>query len=199
MNQKQTQFKKAKTQALKVLLKDIEKYNSEYSWKSYGKIQTLESFPDVKTDLRGIDVTAKAKLLKKYLEVSFPENKFSVKIERYAGGSSIDATYKGDRIPQDELRQIELIYQDAGNSDMQSDYFDYDNYCSITENIDQKLARLKRCPKCTCCGNQDEKIAKDGSGNIICEWCFNYSRQNQSFQELPHYVTDEELNEVVDN
>lgn len=49
---------------------------------------------------RYLDVTAVAKLVRKHLKVAFPAVKFSVKSDRYAGGSSIDIRYVDGPVPE---------------------------------------------------------------------------------------------------
>lgn len=183
-----TQFQKAKQQALDYERKNLIKYpDSYFTPKSIQKIEALNDYPDQRTDLRMIDVVAKAKLLKAQLMEKFPENSFSVKIERYSGGSSINAYYKGKKIDTQIIREIENTYSDAGKTDIQSDYFDYDNYCSITEDHTQRMERISRCPKCSNCGSQEDRIAITSEGQIICSWCFN-SGKYSSFKKLLHDV-----------
>ena len=183
-----SQFLKAKNQALQVEQKNLIKYPGGYfSPKSILKIKALNDYQDQKTDLRMVDVAAKAKLLKAQLIDQFPENTFSVKIERYSGGSSINAYWKGPKIDPQIIRELENTYSDGGKTDIQSDYFDYDNYCSIVEDSQQRQARFAKCPKCENCGSQEDRIAITSDDKVICNWCFN-SGKFSSFKKLMHDV-----------
>lgn len=181
-------FIKAKQQALDYERKYLARFpDSYFTPKSIQKLEALNDYPDQRTDLRMVDVAAKAKLLKAQLIDQFPENSFSVKIERYSGGSSINAYYKGTKIDTQIIKELENTYSDAGKTDIQSDYFDYDNYCSITEDSKQRQERISKCPKCENCGSQEDRIAITSDNKIICNWCFN-SGKFSSFKKLMHDV-----------
>lgn len=181
-------FMKAKAQALDYERKYLNKFpNSVFTRESIQKLESLNDYPTVYTDLRYIDVVSKSKLLKAYLSEIYPDHIFTVKTERYSGGSSINVKYTGKKLNSKELRQIENIYQDSGKTDSQSDYFDYDNYCDISEDNTQRSDRLSKCPKCFNCTTQSDRIAITSNDEIICEVCFNSGKWN-SFKELVHDV-----------
>ena len=176
-------FAKAKSQALAVLAKNPS--DSEWYQDQVIKVESLESFPTPKTDLRYVDVAAKAKLLKAHLQSKYPENKFSVKIERYSGGSSINASYKGEKIDSQELREMEWCYSDAGKTDSQSDYYDYDNYVNIDEDSEQYIKRYQTFESCNFCGCKAEVLAINTENKKSCNVCTNNNSAGNSFRVLP--------------
>ena len=181
-------FIKAKQQALDYERKYLIKYpNAIFCKGSIQKLESLNDYPTVYNDLRYIDVIAKSKLLISYLNEKYTDHNFKLKTERYSGGQSISVKYTGNKINSKEIRDIENIYQDSGKTDTQSDYFDYDNYCDISEDHDQRTLRLSKCPKCFSCTAQSERIAITSDDKIICETCFNSGKFN-SFKQLVHEV-----------
>jgi hypothetical protein len=179
---------KAKAQALDYERKYLVKIpNAVFTRDSIQKLEALNDFPTIYTDLRYVDVVSKSKLLKAYLSDLYPDHIFTVKTERYSGGSNIQVKYTGTKLNPKELRDIENIYQDSGKTDTQSDYFDYDNYCDISEDHNQRTLRLSKCPKCFNCNTQSDRIAITSNDDIICEVCFNSGKWN-SFKQLVHEV-----------
>lgn len=61
---------------------------------------------------RYIDTAEAAKMLRPFLKREFPNVKFSVRIERYAGGSSIDATWT-DGPTVEQVEKITCSFQGA--------------------------------------------------------------------------------------
>ena len=131
------QFIKAKEKALKAVQKDIEKTSSrkygkpsEYDLRDEEKIQLLKDFPLNNRELVDVDVKFKAIFLKAQLEKEFPQAEIKVRIERYSGGSAIDAWVKGE-VDENKASEIGHLYSNSGNTDLMTDYFDYDNYVHV--------------------------------------------------------------------
>jgi hypothetical protein len=145
-------FQKAKEMALKAINKDIQKSiaaiksqhgidaaslnmvkPSRYLLEDLEKIKNLNAFPNIDNfhQIYSLDVKYKAVFLKAHLQQAFPEAVIKVRIQRYSGGSAIDAWVKGPANPK-EAALIGLMYQDdKGKSDPMSDYFAYDNYVHV--------------------------------------------------------------------
>ena len=186
-----SQFAKAKEQCLKLVQKEIDKRTSEgreikYDLEDKARIEPLSDFPKESKVIRYLDVKYKAKFLKAQLEETFPNNEFSVRIERYSGGSAIDGTWKGPKIEYSQLRAIENLYQDAGNTDSSVDYFDHDNYVYIQEDAKQFNGRYLNFPSCNFCGGKQEKMAITTDGRNCCMYCVN-RREADSFRMLPKW------------
>ena len=133
------EFELAKDKALKTAQKDIDRYfakrgkYSEYDLRDKAVIQSLTDFPTDCKSIRYLDVKFKAILLKAQLQKEFPKAEIKVRIDRYSMGASIDAWIKGEKEDINESRasQIGNLYQDRGQTDTMTDYFDFDNYVHI--------------------------------------------------------------------
>jgi len=132
-------FDKAKEQALKAIdneiarrkAKNYPEYSIDYVLEHKAKIEALKDFPEDSKALKGVDVKYKAKFLKGQLIKAFPEAVIKVRIEYFSMGSSINAWVDGKGIDEALASKIGAFYSDPGNSDLMSDYFDYDNYVSV--------------------------------------------------------------------
>jgi len=138
MNQNK-KFEKAKAFGVKFLEKRIQKWlkssaphNAEYYQKDLAKLNALQGFPENSGVIRGLDVRIKAKLLKAHLESEFPNSVWSVRSEFFSMGSAVDAIFKGGApIDEAKAQRIGDLYQDDGQSDMMTDYFDQDNFVHV--------------------------------------------------------------------
>ena len=117
--------------------------------------------------------------------MTYPNNTFSIKSERYSGGSSITVSYKGDKIEVSELREFERIYSDAGNTDSQADYFDYDNYVHIGEDSKQYSQRSESFDACSFCGMKTEYLSINTDDKKGCNVCTQNGTAGNSFKHLP--------------
>lgn len=96
------------------------------------------------SDLKQVDVVQKAKLLRRELSLRFPDQKFSVKTDRYAGGSSIDVSWE-DGVAEKEVKPVVDMYQYTyPDEDLQSGYHHDDNKAftnrSISDEAKEKVA-----------------------------------------------------------
>lgn len=96
------------------------------------------------SDLKSVDTVQKAKILKRELNLRFPDQKFSVKTERYSGGSSINVSWE-DGIAEDDVQEVTDKYQYVyPDQDLQSGYHHDDNKVftkrSISEEAKEKVA-----------------------------------------------------------
>lgn len=124
------------------LEEEIEDYIAKYGEKHRAtqwlmeyrsKIAALEGrFPSDAEQLKGVDVKYKAKILKAELKSVFPDQDFSVRINRYSGGSSI---YMGWDSPpmlaEDEAEYHNIIDKysyEYPDHDPQTDYCHVDNF-----------------------------------------------------------------------
>lgn len=136
VGKKTKKFENAKAMAIKYLEKEIERLGGRHpsltnsTNEDIKKILKLDGYPTDSRQLRGVDTAAKAKLLKAQLEDEFPDSKWSVQIERYSGGSSIKAKFLDGKYPYG-AEKIGDLYSNSGDTDIQSDYFDVDNYVSV--------------------------------------------------------------------
>ena len=194
-----TQFIKAKKLAIKVIQKRIDRSLAREG-SSYGlsrwdkdqmeKVTALTDYPTNSIQLRDVDTVAKAKLLKAQLQEKFPDRKFSVLTDNYSGGSSIDAEYIGEPIPKADLDKIAQLYSDSGKTDLQTDYFDYDNYCHVKENYTQYSERSKSFPECSFCGMKQEKMAVTCNDKNACTICRSNGNAGTSFKSIPETVVN---------
>jgi len=184
-------FEKAKSQCLRMISKEIEKRTKlglsiEYDLKDKIQVENLSGYPKNSSEYRYLDVKFKAKILKAQLEELYSNNKFSVRIERYSGGSSIDAYWTGPSISSEELKGIERLYSDSGKTDISVDYFDVDNYCHIGEDTTQYHQRYVNFDSCGFCGGKYEKLAITTEDKKCCMYCVN-RREAVSFKVLPKW------------
>lgn len=131
-------FDKAKEKALKAINKEIavrlaKGKSVSYDLEDKAKIEALQNFPDSesKSVIYSLDVKFKAIFLKAQLKKEFPKADVKARIERYSGGSAIDAWIVGE-VDEKKASEIGQFYSDdKGHSDPQSDYFAYDNYVHV--------------------------------------------------------------------
>ena len=186
-NEKSRFFEKAKQQALKAVNKELSLAEfPEYDQKHKAQIESLQNFPESSQQIRGLDVKYKAIFLKAQFNEQFPENKISVRIERFSGGSAISARWTGPVIKHSETRKLEELYSDRGATDSSIDYFDHDNYCDISEDTHQHIERSKSFPVCAFCGASAEEVAVTSDGKNCCRVCISNQRAN-SFKVLPKW------------
>jgi len=146
-------FEKAKEQALLYLENDklrIKKHYAKHPGyesneasslravdKDIAKINALVDFPVNSAQLEGVDVAAKAKIVKQHLLQEFPKIKVSVKIERYSMGCNFNAILSPNSVDillPEEVKKAEAIvkiYEHVYGSDLQSDYHNNDNYAFL--------------------------------------------------------------------
>jgi hypothetical protein len=96
------------------------------------------------SDLKQVDVVVKAKVLRRELALRFPDQDFSVKTDRYTGGSSIDVSWE-DGVAEAEVKPVVDMYQYTyPDEDKQSGYHHNDNHAfvkrSISEEAKEKVA-----------------------------------------------------------
>jgi len=96
------------------------------------------------SDLKQVDVVQKAKLLRRELSLRFPDQNFSVKTDRYTGGSSIDVSWE-DGFAEKEVKPVVDMYQYTyPDEDLQSGYHHDDNKAftdrSISDEAKEKVA-----------------------------------------------------------
>lgn len=186
-------FTKAKAQAMKAAQKEVDKaaaegYNVRYADEDFSIIVALQNWPVTSKMIRGLDVKYKAIFAKAQLAELYPENTFSARIERYSGGRALNIRFKGPRIlKQSECRRLERIYADAGHTDSQTDYFDYDNYCDISEDSDQHSTRYATFPQCSFCSGKYERMAVTTDNRNMCDVCRSncFRHGISSFKSLP--------------
>ena len=191
-----TLFIKGKKLAIKTIQKQIDKSSarsengSEYSlsrWdqEQLAKVNALTAYPIHSAQLRNVDIVAKAKLLKTQLQELYSDRNWSVRSDTY----SIDAEYTGEPIRED-LDKIARAYSDSGKTDIQSDYFDYDNYCHIKESYKQYSERSKSFPECSFCQMRQEQMAVTSDDKNACTFCRNQGRAGNSFKSIPQMVVN---------
>lgn len=95
-------------------------------------------------DVKGLDVTEKAKLCKKELKEKFPNTKFSVRSKKYSGGSSFTVRWE-DGPAESKVKEVVNKYSyHYPDENRQSGYHHVDNYAfvkrSISEGISEKIA-----------------------------------------------------------
>ncbi len=123
-------------------LKSLGEPKSDYDRKSHNKINNLDGFPQDSSQLRGVGVKQKAPILKAHLSTIYPDNKFSVRIEYYSGGSSINVSITGGDAYPYGADKIGDLYKDSGSTNSMVDYFDYDNaVSSMTDERENKHPR----------------------------------------------------------
>lgn len=76
------------------------------------KIAALDGdFPDDAEQLKGVDVKYKGKILKAELRSIFPDQNFSVRINRFSGGSAIHVGWEERPMLPDDEEQYHLIIE----------------------------------------------------------------------------------------
>jgi len=186
-----TEFLKGKKLAIKTIQKQIDKSSarsengSDYSLSKWDqdqltKVNALTTYPKHSEELRNVNIVAKAKLLKTHLQEIYPDRIWSVRSDTY----SIDAEYTGKPISED-LDKIARLYSNSGKTDLQSDYFDYDNYCHIKESYKQHSERAKSFPECDFCQMKQEQMAVTSDDKNACTICRNNGNAGNSFKSIP--------------
>ncbi len=124
------------------LEEEIEDYLAKYGEKHRASQQLLEyrtkiaalggRFPSDAKKLKGVDVKYKAKILKAELKGVFPDQDFSVRINRYSGGSSIHVGWDSPpMLAEDEAEYHSIIDKysyEYPDSNPQTDYCHVDNF-----------------------------------------------------------------------
>ena len=124
------------------LEEEIEEYLAKYGEKHSAtkrlieyrsKIAGLEGyFPSVAEALKGVDVKYKAKIMRAELRSIFPDQKFSVRINRFSGGSSIHVTWEKRPMLSDDEEQYHKIIEnycyEYPDSNPLMDYTHVDNF-----------------------------------------------------------------------
>jgi hypothetical protein len=149
-------FDKAKASALLVLENDAKRINKHYdkhpghesnrAWslknnaEDVAKVMALKDFPVSSVDLKGVDVAAKAKIVKGHMEMEFPKAKISVRIERYSGGCSLNVKLDVGSVvamSDDDVKKANKIvdlYEHIYASDPMTDLHNNDNYAFLVVN-----------------------------------------------------------------
>lgn len=125
-------FLKAKKDALKVAEKILKKYpQSDWAIRDIDRVVKIQGYPENSIEIRNMDVRVKAKFLKAQLHEVFPGTKWSVKTEFFSMGSAIDAILKEGHVNEEVASAIGKLYQDDGQTDTMTDYFDQDNFVHV--------------------------------------------------------------------
>lgn len=126
------------------LEEEIEMYLAKYG-KEHRATQWLQEyhstiadlkgkFPSGAEQLKGVDVRYKAKILKAELKSIFPDQRFSVRINRFSGGSAIHVGWEeSPMLPEDEEQYhliIEKYCYEYPDSNALMDYCHVDNFAS---------------------------------------------------------------------
>ena len=122
-------FNKAKAKGLA----NLGEPKDDYSRKQYNLVNNLDGYPQHSSQLRSVGVSVKAPIMKAHLADSYPDGNWSVRVQYYAGGSSINAGWKGGGTYPYGAEQIASIYHDSGATDSMTDYFDADNYVHLND------------------------------------------------------------------
>jgi len=133
---------------------------NDWTTKRYNSVKELKNFPTDSSQLRNLGVDHKAKILRLHLKHAFPETKFSVRIEYYSGGSAIRCHWKGGGKYPYGAYAISKIYSDSGKTDIQSDYFDVDNYVDMYDIRENK-------PR------SDPQAIAENRANRLQQWLIN--------------------------
>lgn len=105
------------------------------------KIKALNDFPVDNVALKNVPVRAKIIILRAELKAKFPGVKFAVVKDGY---NSIRVTIKSP-VDAEAVKILGAKYSNPGNTDLMTDYFDYDNYVFVGEDIeiDTGVAKIK--------------------------------------------------------
>lgn len=132
-------FEKAKEKAVAVLVNYA--HGDEYYLKRARQVEALADWPTDNEMLHHVPVKGKIILLRAELAEKFPGIKFAVVKESY---NSIRVTIKSP-VDAKAVNDIGHKYSNSGNTDLMTDYFDYDNYVFVGEDIeiDTGVAKVK--------------------------------------------------------
>lgn len=124
-------FLKAKQSAIKYLEKYYGPNPDDWGNKHIDAVVNLKDFPENNEQLKNVPASAKAIILKAHLKKLYPNAKFGVVKPHYG---SLDVYFKGGEYPFG-AEELHKIYVNAGNTDLQVDYFDYDLYLHFFDNV----------------------------------------------------------------
>lgn len=157
---KQQPISKKLLQIKAKILKSMKEPKGDYVRDEYNQINNLDGYPTDSSQLRDVDTTRKAQIMRVHLSESFPNNTWSVRTKYYSGNSSITAYWKGDGLYPYGATAIGSLYSDAGATDTQSDYFDIDNYVHVYDGRNDSNR------------NDPQTIAKNRADRL-CLWISN--------------------------
>jgi len=120
------------------ILKHMGEPKDDYDRNKYNMVKNLDGYPQHSSQLRSVGVRYKAPIMKAHLQDVYPESKWSVKTQYYSGGSSINAGWAGGGPYPYGASSIKELYSDSGATDLQTDYFDVDNYVDLYDHREDK-------------------------------------------------------------
>ncbi len=123
-------FNKAKSKVLKAF--GTPKGGDSWQTDQYNKLNNLDGYPQHSSQLKNLGVKYKAPIMKAHLNDTYPDNKWSVRVEYFSMGSAINGHWiGGGGYPYGSNEKVAQMYTDSGASNMMVDYSDVDNYVSL--------------------------------------------------------------------